>query len=68
MESKMSKQEKMKKLYLEKPKATFLKATKDGLYYSTEVNINFLIPFSDIQDGIFEKEMEGKLLSRYILD
>ena len=66
----MEKNEIKKKLYKEKPLAIFLSAKKGYLNYSSTFKdssiVNFRIPFEDIGDGIFDFQMDAKLLIRWI--
>lgn len=62
-----------KALYKEKPIAKFDNVTKSGIMYYTVLKENlrtvlFIVPLTDIGDGIFNDEMEGQLLIRYIVE
>lgn len=68
-----------KELYKQKPPATFFKAFKQGLVYTTQVirelgggaaelnTIWFTIPFSDIGDASFGPIESAQHLIRYIV-
>jgi len=68
-----------KALYKQKPKATFFNANKDGLHYLAYLDeqksphvirvspVRFLIPFGDIGDANFAREIDAQLLIRYII-
>lgn len=61
-----------KELYKQKPVAIFERATKTALLYSAELiegaeTIYFSVPFIDIGDASFEREMPSQLLIRYLI-
>lgn len=62
-----------KKLYKMNPTAYLIKIHKGIAYYQSSwmedggvVRIGFSIPMDDMGEAPFEKEMEGKLLARWI--
>ena len=73
----MNKTEIKKALYKQKPIAEFNCIIGTTLYYKTKVrsddkipttfNVDFAIPVEEIGDAVFYKEMDGKLLNRYIV-
>jgi len=70
----MNKTEIKKALYKQKPIAEFNCIIGTTLYYKTKVlfedkniTIDFAIPVDEIGDAVFHKEMDGKLLNRYIV-
>lgn len=67
----MEKNEIKKALYKENSKAFLYNVRKDGIMYTTgfgENTITFLIPLNEIGDVKWEREMEAKLLIRYIYE
>ena len=69
-----------KALYKQKPIAEFNCVVGKTIYYKTKIyttkrddaipvtfNIDFAIPIDEIGDTVFYKEMDGKLLNRYIV-
>jgi len=70
----MNKTEIKKALYKQKPVAEFNCIIGTTLYYKTKVlfedksiTVDFAIPVDEIGDAVFYKEMDGKLLNRYIV-
>lgn len=62
-----------KALYKVNPKAEFISATKDRLFYMTKLMIGtedkilrFFIPLGDIGDAKFEFLMDAKLMIRWL--
>ena len=72
---KMNKTEIKKALYKQKPIAKFNCIIGTTLYYNTiildetnnQYGVSFSIPVEEIGDAVFYKEMDGKLLNRYIV-
>lgn len=69
----MEKNEIKKEFYKQKPTALFMSANKDGLGYKAtlmypdrEETYFFRIPFTDIGDASFDREMDAKLLLRWL--
>jgi hypothetical protein len=70
----MNKNEIKKALYKQKPIAKFNCIIGTTLYYKTtiineekSILIDFAIPVEEIGDAVFQAEMDGKLLNRYIV-
>lgn len=66
----MEKNEIKKFLYKEQPTAVLQNVRKDGILYTTgfgENTITFLVPLAELGETIWEKNMEAKLLIRYIV-
>jgi len=59
-----------KALYKENPTAAFEYFRKGWLYYTAPLqaglNVTFSVPVSDVGDASFGRDMEAKLLIRYI--
>lgn len=68
----MDQNELKKALYKENPKADFLVADEEGLWYETSLMskggqvIYFKIPFPDIKGAKFYQTMDAKLLIRWL--
>lgn len=59
-----------KALYKEKPQANFSHAKRDGLTYVTKLGkdiLYFIVPLSEIQDGVFEQKMPAQQLIRWLV-
>ena len=59
-----------KLLYKEKPTAVLQNVRKDGILYTTgfgDNTISFLVPLAELGETIWERQMEAKLLIRYLL-
>lgn len=60
-----------KALYIDNPKARFMKLTKGVMYYVAHLTdgtiVNFSVPTQDMGDASFYADMEAKLLIRYLV-
>ncbi len=59
-----------KTLYKENPRAHLIRIKKGYLHYETILEtgvVVFQVPYVDIQDGIFEVEMDAKHLIKWIV-
>jgi len=62
-----------KALYKQKPTATLVNISKNGLLYTCSIyedkfiSIDLLIPLTDLGDATFNNKMDAKLLIRWII-
>jgi len=59
-----------KKLYKENPTAVLHSVRKDGILYTTgfgENTINFRVPLDELGETVWERNIDAKLLIRYII-
>lgn len=62
-----------KELYKQNPKAEYGYTRENCAYYSTEIvvdgeekEINFIVPFSDMGENVFDNILDAKYLIRWI--